>query len=138
MVIRKDDMEWMSKIQSELLGKSAQPFVVTPHSHPSILRIRTPFPYPRGGRIDMFCYKDLNGEQVLGDLGEATGWFRTRLRSLRPSEKQIKCLATICVDHGVELYKGALEMRLGEHSDLAESVSCLAQIMYKVASLIDF
>ena len=73
--------------------------------HGEYQRIRTPYLYPDGDNIDLFC--KMTGETVtVTDLGETTRWLRMQSVSPRRSPKQQAILEDICQNHGVEFYRG--------------------------------
>ena len=81
------------------------PFTCTEHG--DYQRIRTPYLYPDGDIIDVFCKSD--GDVVtVTDLAETTGWIRMQSMSLRRSPKQNQLIGDVCLTHGVEFYRGML------------------------------
>jgi hypothetical protein len=70
-------------------------------------RIRTPYLYPDGDNIDLFCKAD-GDVTTVSDLGETNRWLRTQTLSPRRSPKQNALITDVCVTHGVEFYKGML------------------------------
>ena len=70
-------------------------------------RIRTPYLYPDGDNIDVFC--KVQGDTVMvSDLAETTGWLRMQTAALRRSPKQTRLIEDACVTHGIEFYRGTL------------------------------
>ena len=51
------------------------------------LRVWTPYRYPDGDYIDLFC-KVERGELTVSDLAETTAWLRMRSAALRRSSRQ--------------------------------------------------
>ena len=97
-------------------------------------RIRTPYLYPDGDIIDLFCKVD--GDTVtVSDLAETTGWLRMQSASLRRSPRQKRLIEDACVTHGVEFYRGMLQARCRGCDDLAEVVTRVAQSALRVSDL---
>jgi len=74
-------------------------------------RVRTPFLYPDGDVIDLFL-KDQDGVTTISDLGETSRWLRMQSLSLKRSPKQSKLLEDVCLNHGLEFYRGMLLARV--------------------------
>ena len=73
-------------------------------------QIRTPFLYPDGDIIDL--YLATNGQQVtLTDLGETTRWLRVQSLSQKRSVKQKQMIEDICLNHGIEFFRGMLTVQ---------------------------
>jgi len=69
--------------------------------HGGYQRIRTPYLYPDGDIIDLFCKVD--GDTVtVSDLAATTGWLRMQSAALRRSPRQERLIEDACVTHGVE------------------------------------
>ena len=102
--------------------------------HGDYQRIRTPFLYPDGDNIDLFCKSEGNVITVT-DLAETTGWLRTQSLSLRRSPKQNRLIADTCITHGVELCRGMLQVHCRRDDQLAETVTRLAQAALRVSDL---
>ena len=98
------------------------------------LRIRTPYLYPDGDNIDLFC-KSKGDTITVTDLGETTGWLRMQSLSLRRSPKQNRLIADVLTTHGVELYRGMLLARCRPDEQLAAVVSRVAQASLRVSDL---
>ena len=98
------------------------------------LRIRTPYLYPDGDNIDLFC--TVSGDSVtVTDLAETTGWLRMQSASPRRSLRQNRFIAETCATHGVEFYRGMLQARCRPGDDLAEIVTRVAQAALRVSDL---
>src|SRR5207245_750040 len=98
------------------------------------IRIETPFLFPDGDIIDLF----LKGEEeytTLTDLGETLGWLRMQTVTQRQSSKQRQLINDICLNHGIEFYRGMLMIRLAQSEDLAQAVMRLSQAALRVADL---
>jgi hypothetical protein len=105
-------------------------FICMPHDR--YVRLRTPFLYPDGDVIDLF-YDEQTG--VLTDLAETTRWLRMQTISLRRSPKQKQIIEDICVNHGVEFFKGMLLLRTEKEANISNSVIHLAQVAIRVADI---
>ncbi|MGH8190536.1 MAG: DUF1828 domain-containing protein [Rhodanobacteraceae bacterium] len=107
-------------------------FVCAPHNE--FHRIRTPYLYPDGDNIDLFC-KTVGDVVTVSDLGETNRWLRTQTMSPRRSPKQSALIADACLTHGVEFYKGMLQARCRHGDSLAAVVMRVAQASIRVADL---
>ncbi len=97
-------------------------------------RIRTPYLYPDGDNIDLFC--QVEGDVVtVSDFAETTGWLRMQSTSPRRSPKQTQLIEDTCLTHGVEFYRGMLQARLRPGDDLAQVVTRVAQAALRVSDL---
>ena len=95
-------------------------------------RIRTPYLYPDGDHIDIFC-KSKGDTITVTDLAETTGWLRMQSVSLRRSPKQNRLIAEILVTHGVEFYRGMLLARCRSTEQLVAVVTRVAQAALRVS-----
>jgi hypothetical protein len=107
-------------------------FVCSEEDH--YVRIRTPYLYPDGDVIDLFC-KAEDEVITVSDLGETTRWLRMQTISPKRSAKQKALIEDACLTHGVEFYRGMLlaRCRLGE--SLAPVVLRVAQAALRVSDL---
>ena len=102
--------------------------------HGDYERIRTPYLYPDGDVIDLFCMVD--GDTVMvSDLAETTGWLRMQSVTMRRSPNQKRLIEDACVTHGIEFYRGMLQARCRSGDDLAEVVTRVAQGVLRVSDL---
>ena len=102
--------------------------------HGDYQRVRTPYLYPDGDNIDLFCRVD--GETVtVSDLAETTGWLRMQSADLRRSPKQARLIEDACVTHGIEYYRGMLQARCRPGDELAQVVTRVAQAALRVSDL---
>lgn len=102
--------------------------------HGEYHRIRTPYLYPDGDNIDIFCKQQ--GDLVLvSDLGETTRWLRMQTVSPRRSPKQKAMIEDACQTHGVEFYKGILMARCRPGDELAAVAIRVAQAALRVSDL---
>jgi|DewCreStandDraft_2_1066082.scaffolds.fasta_scaffold19704_2 hypothetical protein len=113
-------------------------FVCSPQGR--YLRIRTPYLYPDGDVIDLFCHQEavgpLPGEELtITDLGETIRWLRLQTLSPKRSAKQRALIEDICLTHGVEFYKGMLQARCRPGESVAAVVLRVAQAAIRVADL---
>ena len=97
-------------------------------------KIRTPFLYPDGDIIDVFC-KENEGSITVTDLGESTRWLRMQTTAPKRSLKQNKLIDDVCKTQGVELFKGMLQTRCREGESLAEAVTRVSQAAIRVSDL---
>jgi len=108
-------------------------FVCSPHG--DYQRMRTPFLYPDGDYIDLYCRNESDGTITVSDLGETTRWLRMQTLSTRRSAKQEALLNDIKLTHGVEFFKGMLVARCRPGDDLACVVTRLAQAVLRTADI---
>jgi len=102
--------------------------------HGDYQRIRTPYLYPDGDVIDVFCRAE--GDTVtVSDLAETTGWLRMQSAALRRSAKQKLLNEGACLTHGVEFYSGMLQARCRPGEELAQVVTRVAQAAIRVSDL---
>lgn len=97
-------------------------------------RIRTPFFYPDGDVIDVFC-KEREGVMTITDLGESLRWLRLQSLATRRSPKQNKLIEDVCLNHGLELYRGMITSRMKQGETIASVVIRVAQGSLRVADL---
>jgi len=107
-------------------------FVCTPHDR--YTRIRTPYLYPDGDVIDLFL-REQDGVLTLTDLGETLRWFRLQTTSPKRSPKQRQMIEDVCLNHGVELFKGMLVARVSRPEALASTVMRMSQAALRVSDL---
>ena len=98
------------------------------------VRIRTPYLYPDGDNIDVFCKPDGDVVRVT-DLAETTGWLRLQSASPRRSPRQKHLIEDACVTHGVEFDRGMLQARCRSSDELAQVVTRVAQAALRVSDL---
>lgn len=103
-------------------------------SHGEYQRIRTPYLYPDGDNIDLFC-KPEGDVTLVSDLGETTRWLRMQTVAPRRSAKQKALLDDACVTHGVEFYKGMIQARVRAPEQLSGVVLRVAQAALRVSDL---
>lgn len=100
------------------------------------IRIRTPFMYPDGDYIDIFCERgDDEGTITLSDLGETVRWLKMQTISPRRSPKQNQMIRDICLTHGVELFRGMLQARYRPGDNLAMAVTRISQAALRTADI---
>lgn len=102
--------------------------------HGDYQRIRTPYLYPDGDNIDVFCKVEGNVVRV-SDLAETTGWLRMQSASARRSPRQSRLIEDMCVTHGIEFYRGMLQARCRPNDELAQVVTRVAQAALRVSDL---
>ncbi len=97
-------------------------------------RIRTPFLYPDGDVTDVF-YEEKAGVPTFTDLGETLRWLRGQSLSTRRSPRQNKLIEDVCVNHGLELFRGMLLTRPRAGESTASAVVRAAQGALRVADV---
>jgi Domain of unknown function DUF1828 len=98
------------------------------------VRLRTPFLYPDGDVIDLFAR--VTGEvMTLTDLGETLRWLRMQTLSQRRSPKQQQLIQDVIVTHGVEFYRGMLNVRVESVEQVSPAVMRLAQAALRIADI---
>ncbi|GIW90475.1 MAG: hypothetical protein KatS3mg109_0907 [Pirellulaceae bacterium] len=102
--------------------------------HGPYQRIRTPYLYPDGDVIDLFC-KAEGDVLTISDLGETTRWLRMQTTSPKRSAKQKALIEDACVTHGVEFYRGMLLARCRPGESLVPVVLRVAQAALRVSDL---
>jgi hypothetical protein len=96
------------------------------------IRIRTPYLYPDGDVIDLYCLD--SGDQLeVTDLGETSRWLRTQTLDVRRSAQEAALIADICVNYGVEWSNGMLQAQVRSVDDLGDAVVRVAQAAIRVA-----
>lgn len=106
----------------------------TSTEHGAYQRIRTPYLYPDGDNIDLYC-KAQGGMVTVTDLGETTRWLRAQSLSPRRSFKQQQLIEDTCLNHNVEFYKGMLQAHCQPGDSLAAVVTRVAQAALRVSDL---
>ncbi len=117
---------------TEISAQLSSLFVCAPHD--SRVRVRTPFLYPDGDIIDLY-YSEKGGVRTLTDLGESIRWLRSQTLSPRRSPKQHQMIADVCMNHGVEFFKGMLALRLKPTDRIADAVVRLGQACLRTADI---
>jgi len=102
--------------------------------HGEYQRIRTPYLYPDGDNIDVFC-KPQGDIVLVSDLGDTTRWLRMQTVSPKRSPKQRALIEDACLTHGVEFYRGVLLARCRPGDQLAAVVFRVAQAALRVSDL---
>lgn len=97
-------------------------------------RIRTPYLYPDGDRLDLFTKQD-DDILTLTDLGETLRWLKMQTISMRRTAKQNALIEDICLNHGIEFYKGMLMARVRSENDFSAVLTRLSQAAIRVADL---
>ena len=97
-------------------------------------RIRTPYLYPDGDYIDLYC-RDKADIVTVTDLGETNRWLRNQTVSPRRSAKQRQLVEDICLTHGVECYRGMLQARCRPGDSLTAVINRVAQAALRVSDL---
>ncbi len=103
--------------------------------HGEYIRIRTPYLYPNGDNIDIFCKRQEGDVVLVTELGETTRWLRMQTISPRKSPKQRALIADVCQTHGVEFYRGMLIARCRQNDKLSAVIMRVAQAALRVSDL---
>ncbi len=120
------------KLREVLHSTMGELFSCTDHG--KYQRIRTPYLYPDGDNIDLFC--DSRDDVItVTDLAETTGWLRMQSISPRRSQKQKALIEDTCLTHGVEFYRGMIQARCKPGDELASVVTRVAQAALRVSDL---
>ena len=98
------------------------------------VRIRTPFLYPDGDYIDLYCKAD-DGSVVVTDLAETTGWLRMESVKDERTLKQQQVIDATCTTLGVQFHRGMLQARCPQGGELPEVVTRVAQAASRVSDL---
>ena len=102
--------------------------------HGDYHRIRTPYLYPDGDNIDLFC-KSEGSTITVTDLAETVGWLRMQSLAPRRSPKQNRLISDACLTHGIEFYRGMLQARCERGKELGGVVTRVAQAALRVSDL---
>jgi hypothetical protein len=98
-------------------------------------KIRTPFLYPDGDNIEIFCKQDKDVITVT-DMSETVRWLRMQsVSSSGRTIKQRQLIEDTCVTHGVELYRGMILARCRPGDSLPEVITRVAQAALRVSDL---
>ena len=97
-------------------------------------RIRTPYLYPDGDVIDLFCKTD-GDALTITDLAETTGWLRMQSVSERRSPRQTRFILDASETLEVEFHRGMLQARCRSGDNLADAVTRVAQAALRVSDL---
>ena len=125
-------MTTSKEICDALRGKIGPLFVCS--SQGEYCRIRTPFLYPDGDYIDLFC--KASGDVItVTDLAETTGWLWMQSVARRRTVAQNRLIEDTCVTHGVEFYRGMLQARCHQGDSLADVVTRVGQASLRVSDL---
>lgn len=98
------------------------------------VRIRTPFLYPDGDVIDIYL-QEKNGQKTLTDLGDTLGWLHGQTIARKKTTKQESLLQDICLNHGIEQYRGMFFLRVDTEQSFATEVIRLSQALVRVSDL---
>ena len=97
-------------------------------------RIHTPFLYPDGDCIDLYCRMD-DDKITVTDLAETTRWLRSQTTVQRRSPKQRDLISDICLTHGIEFSRGMLSASCRSAKDLTDVVTRVAQATLRVSDI---
>ena len=97
-------------------------------------RIDTPYLYPDGDYISLFCETRDNAVTVT-DLAETISWLWMQSATQQLSAKQNQLIRDTCITHGVEFHQGMLQARCEPGKPLGEVVTRVAQAAIRVSDL---
>lgn len=97
-------------------------------------RIRTPYLYPDGDTIDLFCEFD-DDLITVTDEAETMGWLQMQSEAPRRSPEQNRIIQDECQAHGVEFFRGTLQARCRLEDDLADVVNRVSRTALRVSDL---
>lgn len=120
------------EICDALRGKIGPLFVCSAQGE--YCRIRTPFLYPDGDYIDLFC-KASEDVITVTDLAETTGWLRMQTVARHRSVMQKRLIEDTCVTHGIEFCNGMLQAHCRRGDSLADVVMRVSQASLRVSDL---
>ena len=126
------DINWLED-EDHMLNQNLGPLFTYSQVN-DYTRIRTPFLYPDGDVIDLFV-KEQNGNTTITDLGETLRWLRAQSISPRRSPKQNKLIEDVCLNHGLEFFRGMLLARVRQGDNFAAIAMRAAQGVLRVADL---
>lgn len=99
-----------------------------------LLRIRTPFLYPDGDVIDIFCRSSQESVEFT-DLGETARWLHMQTHGTRRSIRQAALIHAICSDHGLEFRRGELFARARPDDDPADVLIRMVAAALRVSGI---
>lgn len=97
-------------------------------------RIHTPFLYPDGDCIDLYCQID-DEKITVSDLAETTRWLRSQTTVQKRSPKQRELIQDICLTLGIEFSRGMLRASCRSENDLTDVVTRVAQAALRVSDI---
>ena len=97
-------------------------------------RIDTPYLYPDGDYISLFCETRDNAVTVT-DLAETISWLWMQSATRQLSSKQDRLILDTCISHGVQFQEGMLQARCEPGKPLGEVVIRVAQAAIRVSDL---
>ena len=97
-------------------------------------RIRTPYLYPDGDTIDLFC--EFDGDLItVTDNAETMGCLQMQSEAPRRSHEQNQIIQDACQTHEVEFFRGTLQARCNTEDDLSDVVNRVSQTAVRVSDL---
>lgn len=97
-------------------------------------RIRTPFLYPDGDYIDLFC-KSEGGIVTVTDLAETIGWLEIQASSMRHTPIEDRLILDACEPQNVAFRQGELQAQCQPGDSVAEVFTRVAQAALRVSDL---
>ena len=97
-------------------------------------RIRTPYLYPDGDNIDLFC--KMEGDKVtVTDLGVTLGWLNMQSFARHRTPNQNQLILDACKTHGVEYDRGMLLAQCQAGDNVAHTFVRVAQATLRVSDM---
>ena len=125
-------MKEQSRLCQDLLSGMGSLFTCSPNG--DYVRIRTPYLYPDGDNIDLYCrYED--DVLTVCDLAETTGWLRSQSAASRRTNRQRQLIQDACITHGTEFLRGMLLAKCDNRDQLPHVVTRVAQAAFRVSDL---
>ena len=124
--MKKTDLQ---KVLQREIGKS-----YTCEEKGEYLRIQTPFLYPDGDCIDLYCRLD-DDKITVTDLAETTRWLRAQTSVQKRSAKQRHLIEDICLSLGLEFSRGMLRGSCRSEKDLTDVVTRVTQASLRVSDI---
>ena len=121
-------------IRAAIMNAVQPPFQGEPYGEEC--RIRTPYLYPDGSRIDLFS--DINDSGItITDFGDAAGWLWLQSVETDRSPDLDRRILAICADHNVEFKDETIQTGWHPGADLNAVLERVAQAALSVSQLID-
>lgn len=102
--------------------------------HGEYHRIRTPYLYPDGDNIDLFCKME-EDKVTVTDLGVTLGWLNMQSFARYRTPNQDRLILDACKTHGVEYDRGMLQARCNADEGVAHTFVRVAQAVLRVSDV---
>lgn len=123
----------MSQCEKTLLQGISELF--TCENQGDKFRIETPFIYPDGDVIALFCVEE-EGDLVVTDFTMTTGWLFVNAISDPRTAQQNKLIEEACCSHGVQFKGDEIFAKCRPDDSLADAVVRVAQACIRVSDLL--